>query len=364
MKIIALFLFVLSLAQLAFSQTSVFPYKYSDKYGIVDEFNNKVTEPVFDHISLFCNQAYNKYTVFSRTDNERNSLYGILDNKGNIKVPPKYKDLKYDGNGFFCFIQEGDSLLVMQIENQKTIFLAKPSIESYNSMVIASDFTTGKRKVIFRNGTSKEIPNGYLEDYIVVFEDQSCPVLLTKNEIMDCTGKIITQSEYRNMDQNEIGIDEIYESYSDIKEAGDMPSVKETSFSTGRLTPVYDAHGEIAAVIQTRDNTCTLMNPGKEILFYSGQCSFMESFVPFKDEGMYIEYGISGHKGLLDIYGHEILKAEFIDFHAINSWDDSQFNKNIEQVPELLNVYHNSGYSGFANTYGKVFLPKECNCIK
>lgn len=363
MKIITLLLIVLSFSQLTYSQSRVFPYEFKDQYGIVDEFNNKVTEPVFDHIWLFCNQAYNKYTVFSHTDEQRNSLYGILDNKGNVMVPPKYKDLKYDGNGFFCFIREGDSLRIVRIDNQKTIFISTPWFESYNSMVIASDITTGKKTIIFRNGVKKEIPNAYPSDYVVVFEDQSCPVIITKDEIMDCTSKIITQAEFHSMDQDGLSMSEIAGSYTGAINAEINISEMEKSLG-GKITRVNNAYGEIVALIQTKDNTCSLMSPGKEILFYSGQCGSMESWVPFKDKETYILYGISGYRGLLDIYGHEILKAEFIDIHAINFWDDSQFNKNIEPVPELLTIYHNSGYSGFANTSGRVFLPKECNCIK
>lgn len=354
--------------QTAFSQLRTFPYKYNDKYGLVDENNNKVTEPVFDALQLFCNQKYNHHTRFGKKDETGIMFYGLVDVKGKITVPAIYKDLTYDGNGLYYFVRKLDTLQIMKLSDHTIVAKSNAwKLESYNSIVIYNDIHTNEKKVLFTDGTQKIIPPSYRPDYIVVNEDQACPVFICKNEIYDCTGK---PTSNRNMvtetlEGTDYSIVEDYPGKPDQTPKTIDLSIADKLIGARQLTPIHDEEGNIEAITVRYQNSCALVNPQGEIIFSAEQCSFMDIWKNIFGDGVtYIEFGISGHTGLLTIKGKELLNDIFFEISMTNEWDHGHFNKNIEPTPQLFSVVHKSGYRGYADRSGKVFLPRECNCIK
>lgn len=135
-----------------------YPFFYNNAYGLVNEKNEVILKPVFDHIEPFEYQWHNDYTIFSTFEvNNRIIKKGIIDKTGKVVVPAQYEKLEYGGNGYYCFHVTGkDTLEVIQIKRNKRV-LKTPFLKYTNKRDLVSvELPGGKSRIlVFENGKTK-----------------------------------------------------------------------------------------------------------------------------------------------------------------------------------------------------------------
>jgi len=357
-----------------FSINSITSGKTVHKYGLVSDQNEKITEPIFDYIEPFLNQEYNNYTVYVEKNTDvkdgLNNSYGLIDKSGNKVSELMSPKLSYDGNGAVVFIKDNGNISYVNIKTKKTIFENGESsvveiTKAQNVYLIIRSDSTSQYSVIDENG--KEIIAKREMGYIIKLHE-----IIDGRTFFDVTNRRNNRSKF----YNEEGIEVTWE---------DMHGKQEIEFYDQILEDdiVIDAYKEITP--QIRNDLLTKYPESDIIGGFKG-----------RDGNLFgIKLKVNGKMGLVTMDGRKML-----DFKYDNIWeiytdlngdyiDDREFYKvvynglngvyrrNFKVIiepkfygdftfvrkPELITLYSQNGYSGYASENGEIYLPKECECL-
>jgi len=374
-----------------FSHAQVYPYEYqpdrdsskSKKYGLVNSNNEKITEPIYGLIDPFLNQEYNDYTLYYTnqpnppgSEYPYHSIKGLIDKTGKVVDGVSDQHLVYDGNGRIAFVA-GDSL------------------DTYYNLKTHKHFIRDRQEQINHTarGTTYYLLMFHLEHkiYTVINEHGTAWPVVTKpyqevEYIKMLNGLPVYKVKglnntalYYYGDGREADVKKIYpqEDYWGIDEAIPEPTTDLIDFSPyssitvlseqikQRILGIYPDHsigkplfvknGGIKYVeIRNKYDKVGLVDLDGQLILecdYTKITHLMSDFNDDqKDDKFYATFFDYSKSGLMNMNGEILFKPNF---------GFIQFN---EQV-NLFSLLGPNGYAGFCDWQGKIFLPKECECL-
>ncbi len=356
-KYIFLFMFISAFDSfnLQSQNSNIYPYSINQKFGLIDENCNIILQPIFDTIKLFPNSLYNNITVFGEKDSDNKMKYGFIDKKGKIIMEAKYSNLFYNGNGAFYFISDSLKVSIISLKTHEKLAFAKlKSVESSGSIVGFTDLQTGDMNVIFKNGMVEK--NIGLNFFNFTNINDTCSYIQIRDKYYDCNHKKLSEEEF--------GDDDAFISMIDYIDISD--EIKNKFGKEYKLIPIYesglDESENIISILCKNDTSNLLITSFGNLLFELNQPNKNIEQKKFNGLGNYLVFGNEELKGLITPLGRIVLKEEFINIEESIS-DYNRVSKSFNMGDNYFKVTHKSGFGGFANKNGKLFLPKECNCF-
>ncbi len=333
-----------------------YPFFFNNMYGLVNEKNEVILKPVFDHIEPFEHQWHNDYTIFSTFEvNNRIIKKGIIDKTGKVVVPAQYEKLEYGGNGYYCFHVTGkDTLEVIQIKRNKRV-LKTPFLKYTNKRDLVSvELPGGKSRIlVFENGKTKTF-NEFVElidmDSLRIYKVYTEP----KPIVLNTKGKIINhtkETEFFSMDDYPVASEEIEED-DERNHQSDFASLQNI-LGAQNVTKVKHAimdYPILAIYRNPADGFLTVLDLKGNPVFVSEGITEIKPLMFKSKRTPYLLWKKAGYWGLISLDGKIILDNAFL---SIDKIDDIYFS-----------VYHKSGYGGLAMWDGALKLPAACGCIK
>jgi hypothetical protein len=327
----------------------VFPYKYQEKSGLIDRAGNIILSPLYEDIEVFANPRFNNYTLFRNNDK-----YGLIDKTGTVVLPAIHERITYNGNGGFVWYYEdnyrdegvhmystksgeqifySDSMRVREVLGQDSYFVEVQSPDMSVKYILNE---AGKR--LF------DIPRYRI--FRIDYPEEECPLLSYgdryRSTFFDCYGNPTTFDEYlEKYDVEEQDID-----FMDMDvEMDDSPTILSKTEVQNRL-PAYKVHelvvrhDQLISIVVSKDYRYGLVDISGAVLL---ELKYAQASV---NQG-YISVRENAKMGLFSITGEEILPVAFQSIYP-------KFQRS-----SYFFVTTHSGYSGYADFRGHVYLPTE-----
>lgn len=380
-------LVLLSLAlgqyQSVFSQkaTQIYPFAYQEQWGVVDENRETILPPTLDSIGFFFPLSENATNTKLAIARQHESL-GLISQDGQWMLKPKYEqvgDRQYYAKDL-RWIQHKGKFGLMSLSEKRGKWLIKPrftAVEDFHGRKLALAIVAiGDQFGVVNNQGDVVAACEY--DAIKLLDDYSDypDIKLTKNDqdqYLDAFGVQLPTDEMRIKEAREdMWDDAVFEDVSMEEEPsqhrtrtentsrGEQMVVLEKSARRGpwetleqRTVPagyqvveikVQERYSPLRlnAVVLEKDGKITFL--GKEQLLNEG--ASYDRLV-WKRSARYDELGLVYRADLIGVVnrdGVEMVPAAF---------------SQVEEYGTLFRLVHPDGYEGFADSQGKVFLPKE-----
>ena len=325
-----------------------FPYSFENKWGAVDSKGNIIIEAIYDNIPMPPPNDNNAVGIF-----QQDGKYGIINNKAKVLLSG-LDFIDYDGNGDFVWYYDNPSnysgLHLYGIQEQKELGfyndlrVKHKGVIGYKTKFITLVGEKNKHILINEKGapviTANDIYRGFNIDYMV----NDCPMLSyvivgRKSLYFDCTGQAMTEDEY--LEKYGSPLDQDYPDFLD--QSVYEPAKNLESYST--LYPDYELVKIIKSKHSQTESILAKKNGSYGILNFKG------------DIVLAFEYSsINLYDNFLLLRKHNLMGAARLDGKLILASKYAMINKN-SQDHGYIRVLTKSGYWGFANVWGKLYLP-------
>lgn len=343
-------LFLLFFVSQSILSQAFFPFSFENKWGAVDNDGNIIIEAKYDNLPMPPPNRYNTVGVF-----QQDGKLGIVNNKG-LELLSDIESLSYDGNGAFVWYYDDASsskgLHIYGIKEQKEIAFNPELRVKYEGVIgTKAKFITlvgkdnfhrlldEKGKEIF---TSSEISRPIEVSYI----ENDCPMLSymiigRKYFYYDCTGQSMTEDEY-------------LEKYGEPEEE-DYPEFTDMSAGKEEVKGIEDYRAaypefELVKMIKSKQGHSQSIIAKKEDSY--GVVSLSGELI------LDYEYtAINKYDNFLLLRKYALLGAARLDGKLFLPCKYAMINK-YSQDYGFIRVLTKSGYWGFANMWGTLYLPK------
>ena len=370
MKHRVLFIFVVCLFTIGnlHSQNYVYPYSYNNQYGLVNNDNEKVIEPIYDKIGVFMNQKFNDFAVYMMKSIDDKPLFGLIDKSGNVKLEARFNFIKYRGNGRFAIVWQNSGFLeIIDIETGEKINQFKlGEYKIHNQMVVFKEKDADFAIILFSNNKELKFDSKYSLKYEIYQESKQCPFVEIGGKFYNCHGDEVNQDDvFKSMNTfHDQAVDKQNSSTRSRKKPLD-PKIADKYSNHRSVVPIYNYAGELQSLILDK---ISLVNQAGEVLFEDeAYCSILLPYPdPFNHFNGLISCGYSNEQGLLNNQGKIILNKEFVRIVSFEEYAKRipQIDYEYDDFSDILMVLHKSGYGGMATRNGRLFLPKDCNCLE
>ena len=372
-----LLLIALSLHTLAFSQ--VYPYSFSPipnssegtKYGLVDVSNNKITEPIFGKIKPFIDQENNNYTLFytkvesyERTSPLNQKMNGIINKKGEIIIQ-RDASFDYDGNGKIATYYADTMLHVYNLDKKKVVYSSK----TYDVMHVAPsipysillyDRYAKMHTVIDENGRPWSLQTKPTQDVKLHSVSKGKAIYKVKQTgpndfaYYDGQGNLTHPEEEVLMEYE--GTDMVMEEdYTGEEDVASILASVQAMHPEYRVGNAFKRSDGSVRFIEIYSNVYVgLVNTKGDIILSPNFTKIWTQSSDFdgdkQDDHRFLQIFEYNKIGLLNESGELIVPILFGLF---------QFDPTVN----LFWIHGPKGYAGYGDENGKLFLPKECECV-
>ncbi len=366
------------------AQDKVFPYEFAEKWGLVNEKNEKITDPVFTLIEVFRNQEVNEYGIYYKNGNSvdpatkkstTQRLKGIINKKGEIVEGIEHPELEYDGNGRIAISTEKNMVLIYNLDEARKIAeIPRARVEKIISgktfYIIIFHYETKSNSIIDDEGNTFPVTtNPYQKiSYIKMMGD--CPVFGFEKpanerkhrldfDFYNCRGELVGSNEMNSegsfFEDQPVFVEEPPPPFMDQTKQQIQLSGLVDKFPDYKLgKPFTDRHNQVQLVEIEKDYMKGLVSTNGELVaepqFYQIKTLFTDFNGDHRDEKQYVLVQGAKGEGVISLSGREIIPARFGQIRAIPDTN--------------LFFLVGGGYGGYASNTGKIYLPKECGCLE
>lgn len=343
-------LFLLLFVSHSILSQAFFPFSFENKWGAVDKEGNIVIEAKYDNIPMPPPNRYNTAGVF-----QQDGKFGIVNNQG-VELITGLEFLSYDGNGAFAWYYEDPSnskgLHIFGIKEQKEIaFDSEMRVKHEGVLGTKTKFIILKGKdnsqrLLDERGKEIFASSDIYRPIEVSYIENDCPMISymiigRKYFYYDCTGQAMSEDEY--IEKYGASEDEDYPQFLDMSVGGE----KEKGIEDYRAAyPEF----ELVKMIKSKQGQAQCILAKKEGSY--GIVSLSGKLV------LDFEYtAISKYDNFLLLRKYALLGAARLDGKLFLPCKYAMINK-YSQDHGFIRVLTKSGYWGYANMWGKLYLPK------